>query len=161
MRTYYVKLKKSKVMISLKRIVPAVFTLLVLGNTEVVAQKKGGHHHGGHPHKHHGPGKRVAVVKRSPFRPAKVIVYRPVWGPKHYIHRRWVYFPKYNIYWDNWRNHYVFWNGTIWFSQPSPPPVIVNVNLENEKHYELKEAEDDTDDVYQSNDGHKTEYKPE
>jgi hypothetical protein len=147
-------------MISLKRIIPAVFALLVLGNTNAFAQKKGGHR-GGHPHRHHAGPHKVAVVKRSPFRPAKVIVYRPVWGPKHYIHRRWVYFPKYNIYWDNWRNHYVFWNGSIWFSQPSPPPVIVNVNLEKEKHYELKEEDDDTDDVYQSNGNHKTEYKPE
>ena len=41
------------------------------------------------------------------------------------------------------------------------PPVIVNVNLENEKHQELKEDDDDVDDVYKGNETHKTEYKPE
>lgn len=148
----------------LKKIIPLVITLFLLGSGNLFSQKKGGHHGGGHPHKkvvHHGPHGAKVVVRRSPFRPAKIVVYRPVWGPKHYIHRRWVYFPKYNMYWDCWRSHYVFWNGSIWFSQPSPPPVIVNINLENEKHYELKEADDDTDDVYQGNDTHKTEYKPE
>ena len=150
----------------LKKIIPLVITVFLLGSNHLTAQRRGGGGHGG-GHKHgHGPGHRHAgpakvVVKPSPFRPAKIVVYRPVWGPKYYIHRRWVYFPKYNIYWDNWRNHYVFWNGSIWFSQPSPPPVIVNINLENEKHYELKEADDDTDDVYKGNDTHKSEYKPE
>jgi hypothetical protein len=148
-------------MISLKRLIPALGILMILGTTDAFAQKKGGHKGGkGHRHHHHGPHK-VAVVKRSPFRPAKVVVYRPFWGPKYKIHRRWVYFPKYNIYWDNWRNHYVFWNAGLWVSQPTAPPVIVNVNLENEKHYELKEDDDDTDDVYKGNDTHKSEYKPE
>ena len=147
-------------MMNFKKIIPIVITVLVLGNTEIMAQKKGHRAHA-HPHKHGHRGGAVVVKKRSPFRPAKVVVYHPVWGPKYHIHRRWVFFPKYNIYWDNWRNHYVFWNGTIWFSQPSPPPVIVNVNLENEKHYELKEDDDDTDDIYQGNNSHKSNYKPE
>src|SRR5688572_18174757 len=105
-------------MISFKKMIPVLGILMMLGTTDAFAQKKG--HKGGkaHRHHHHGP-RKVAVVKRSPFRPAKVVVYRPVWGPKHYIHRRWVFFPKYNLYWDNWRNHYVFWNGSIWFSQPT------------------------------------------
>ncbi|MCE3228082.1 MAG: hypothetical protein K0S32_2633 [Bacteroidetes bacterium] len=120
-----------------------------------------GHGHG-HGHNHgHRHGKKVVVVKRSPYRPRKVVVYHPVWHPKYACNRRWVFFPKYNLYWDNWRNHYMFWNGTIWISQPTPPPVIVNVNLESEKHYELKEKEDDEDDVYKGNDSHKTEYKTE
>jgi hypothetical protein len=149
----------------LKKIISIVITVFLLGSNNLIAQRGGGHHGGGHHGGgargyRHGPRAKV-VIKPSPFRPAKVVVYRPMWGPKYYIHRRWVYFPKYNIYWDNWRNHYVFWNGSIWFSQPSPPPVIVNVNLENEKHYELKENEDDADDVYKGNDTHKTEYKPE
>lgn len=147
----------------LKKLIPLVITAFLLGSSVLMAQKKGGHHHGGkgHGHGHRHVGHTKVIVKRSPFRPAKVVVYRPMWGPKHHIHRRWVFFPKYNMYWDNWRNHYVFWNGSIWFSQPTPPPIVVNVNLENEKHVELKENDDDTDDVYKSNDSHKTEYKPE
>ena len=138
----------------------ALFTalILILITATTFGQKKGGRH-GGPPHHRHGG--KVVVIKRSPFRPKKIVIYHPVWGPKHNIHRRWVYFPKYNFYWDNWRNSYMFWNGTIWLAQTSPPPMVVNVNLETEKHYELKETDDDTDDVYTGNDTHKQEYKPE
>jgi hypothetical protein len=140
---------------------------LLLGTFNSFAQKGHGHGHGhgnGHGNKVvkvKGPGHNHVVVKKSIYRPNKIVVFHPYWGPKRVIHRRWVYFPKYNLYWDNWRNHYVFWNGSIWFSQPSPPPVIINVNLDSEKHYELKENDDDNDDVYKTNDTHKNEYKPE
>ncbi len=140
------------------RSISIVAMLLFLFSLSMSAQKgarKGGHRH--HPHK----GGKVVVVKRSPFRPKKVVVYHPVWGPKYHIHRRWVFFPKYNFYWDNWRNSYMFWNGTIWIVNTSPPPTVINVNLENEKHYELKENDEDIDDVYKNNDSHKEEYKPE
>jgi hypothetical protein len=149
----------------IKNLIPIIIGFILLGAFNLQAQKHGGH---GHGHKgakvkvKAGPGHHhKVVVKRSVYRPAKIVVYHPHWGPKRAIHRRWVYFPKHNIYWDNWRNHYVYWNGTVWFSQPTPPPVIVNINLDNEKQHELKEDDDDTDDVYKSNDSHKTEYKPE
>lgn len=124
-----------------------VIGLMMLGS-KLSAQK--GHHH----HKHHPHAKKTVVVKRSRYRPAKVVVFHPVWRPKHAYYRRWVFFPKYNLYWDNWRNHYVFWNGNIWLSQPTAPPVIVNVNLENEKSKELKEEDDDIDDIYKDNSSH-------
>lgn len=149
----------------IKNISLIVLGFILIGTFSLSAQKGGhGHGHGGgHPHgKMMGPHPHAKViVKPSPFRPAKIVVYHPYWGPKRAIYRRWVYFPKYNIYWDNWRNHYVFWNGAIWYSQPTPPPVIVNINLDKEKQYELKDSDDDTDDVYKSNETHKTEYKPE
>ncbi len=122
------------------------------------SQKAKGHH--GHHHNKHHHGKKVVVVKRSPYRTKKVVFY-PAWRPKYAYHRRWVYFPKYNLYFDNWRNHYMFWNGAIWVSQATAPPVIVNVNLENEKHQELKEDADDVDDVYKDNSSHKEEIKPD
>lgn len=121
------------------------------------AQKGKGH---GHHHHRHGH-KKVVVVKRSPYRPAKVVVYRPYWRPKYAYSRRWVYFPRYNFYWDNWRNHYVFYNGGVWVSQPTAPAIVLNVNLETEKTVELKEDEDDVDDVYQYNNKHKEEIKPD
>ena len=43
-----------------------------------------------------GP-KRTVIVKRSVYRPAKVVVYHPIWHPTHTFHRRWVFFPKYNL----------------------------------------------------------------
>ncbi|MDX2174326.1 MAG: hypothetical protein SFY56_14590 [Bacteroidota bacterium] len=137
---------------TLKSIIVLSIALVLTGN--LFGQKRhGGHRY--HPHRH---GK-VVVVKRSPFRPHKVVVYKPYWRPNFAYNRRWVFFPKYNIYWDNWRNHYVFYSGTVWVSQPTAPPVIVNVNLDKEKNYELKEEEEDVDDVYKSNETHKTEYK--
>ncbi|MBK7818766.1 MAG: hypothetical protein IPJ60_15375 [Sphingobacteriaceae bacterium] len=126
-----------------------VLSLLIM-SSKVAAQKKGHHH----PHKHRH-AKKAVVVKRSAYRPTKVVVFHPVWRPKYAYHRRWVYFPKYNLYWDNWRNHYVFLNGPVWVSQAAAPPIIMNVNLENEKSKELKEEEDDTDDIYKDNSAHK------
>jgi hypothetical protein len=102
---------------------------------------------------------KVVIVKRSPYRPRKIVVFHPVWGPKFAFYRRWVFWPGYNIYWDNWRNTYFFWNGGMWISTVSPPPAVVNINIQNEKHYEMKETEDDVDDVYKNNSAHQKEYK--
>lgn len=133
---------------------------LLMACASNLSAQKGKHH--AKARVHHGPrGNKVVVVKRSPHRPRKVVVFRPVWGPQLAIHRRWVFFPRYNFYWDNRRNCYVFWNAGAWICKPTPPPVVVNVNLASEKHYELKENEDDVDDVYKSNDSHKGEYKGE
>ncbi len=133
-----------------------LLSAILLGSMAGFAQHGRGHGHGhGHPH----GGRKVVVVKRSPYRPARLVVYHPVWHPAYACNRRWVYFPRYNFYWDNWRNHYVFWNGTIWLSQPTAPAMIVNVNLASEKRYELKDDDDDVDDIYASNGQHKTEYK--
>lgn len=136
---------------SIRIVAPLVLLILLCGSLS--AQPRG-RRHAGHPH-----GRKVVVVKRSPYRPAKVIVYHPHWRPAYACHRRWVFFPRYNLYWDNWRNQYVFWNGAGWISQAARPAVIVNVNLENEKTAELKEDEDDEDDIYKSNADHKNEYK--
>jgi hypothetical protein len=43
----------------------------------------------------------------------------------------------------------------------TPPPVIININIDKEKQYELKEGDDDVDDVYQTNDDSSNEYKTE
>jgi hypothetical protein len=134
-----------------------IVVLFLLAGTQAFAQRGRGHHgvgRGHHPH----PNK-VVVVRHSPYRPNKIVVFHPYWRPAFGYHRRWVFFPRYNIYWDNWRNHYVFWNGTVWLSQAAVPPVIVNVNLDKEKSTELKEDEDDVDDIYKSNETHKTEHK--
>lgn len=157
---------------NLTKTILIAISFLLLGTFNSFSQK-GGHGHGGGGHRggggyHGGGGKGKGyrhgakiVVKQSIYRPAKIVVFHPFWGPKRAFNHRWVYFPRHNFYWDNWRNHYVFWNGTIWYSQPSPPPTVINVNIDNEKHYELKDSDDDVDDVYQGNRTHKTEFKPD
>ena len=126
-----------------------LFILSLFVASSFFAQRHANHRHR-HPH-------RKVVVKRSVYRPAKVVVFHPRWRPGVAYHRRWVFFPRYNLYWDNWRNHYVFWNGTVWISQTTPPPAVSDADLEKEKHRELPESEDDVDDVYKSNDSHKEE----
>lgn len=152
--------KKQTLMKNLKFIfvlaISIVFSTIGFGQGRHGGGHKGGGHHGGHNHKG-----VVVVKKRSVFRPNKIVVFHPGWHVKHSFYRRWVYFPKHNFYWDNWRNHYRFWNGTIWVSQPAAPATVVNINLATEKHYELKETDDDDDDISTANESHKTEYKPE
>ena len=101
-------------------------------------------------HRVHHKHVRKAQFK-SRHRPAGVRVFYPKWHPKRAYHRRWVYFPKYNIYYDNWRGHYVYRNGNVWASQTVPPPILINVNLANVPHRELSEQEDEYDDVYMDN----------
>jgi hypothetical protein len=127
-----------------------VLLLSVSINAALFSQKRN------HGHKHHRHNK--VIVKRSPYRPRKVIVYHPHWRPTYTYNRRWIFWPKHNFYWDNWRNQYVFWNGTIWVSQVARPAIIVNLNLAEEKHHELKDSEDDNDEISSSNSAHKTEY---
>ena len=142
----------------IKKIIFTVIAVALLGTVKMFAQK-GGHGHGGHGGHHQGG--KVMVVKASRWRPAKIVVWHPGWGPKRAFARRWVFFPRYNFYWDNWRNMYVYRNGTVWVNNSTPPPTVVNVNIDNEKHYELKENEDDVDEVYSNNDSHSKDYKPE
>lgn len=139
--------------------------IFIFSGMQVVTAQRGG----GHPNRQHvkrgvavkqrhiRPGQRVVVV--SKYRPATVVVYHPYWGPKYNFHRRWIYFPRYNFYWDNWRQVYFYWDGVMWVNAATPPPVVVNVNIENEKHYELKDTEDDIDDVYNTNETHKSDFK--
>jgi len=139
-----------------------VLAVLAANPNQLLAQRGRG---GNHPHvkgkavrKQH-PHHRVIV--RSRYRPAKIVVFHPHWAPKRAYNRRWVFFPRYNFYWDNWRQMYVYRNGTVWIVNAPPPPTVVNINIDNEKQYELKEIEDDVDDVYQTNETHQTEYKTE
>ena len=140
-----------------------ILCVLLLGTNNSFSQKGHGHggRHGGtkvvvknnrHPH-------RGRVVVRSRYRPTKIVVYHPHWRPHFGYQRRWVYFPRHNFYWDNWRQGYYYRNGTVWMFNTTPPPVIVNVNLDKEPNYELKEDDDDVDDVYKTNDNHLKEFK--
>lgn len=113
----------------------------------------GGHGHYNHHHNHY-PRRNVVIVERprrvyrSPYRPNRVVVYPPVWNPGYTCYRRWVFFPRYNLYWDNWRGMYVYPSGNVWISNPMLPPALININIQNEQHYELQENADDIDEIY-------------
>ncbi|MDF2449578.1 MAG: hypothetical protein K0R26_2082 [Bacteroidota bacterium] len=157
---------------TLKNIV--LITLFMVGSVVTGFAQRGRGNGNGHGHQPHSGIKRNKVmaqpnharphpraVVRSPYRPAKIVGFHPHWHPHHTYHRRWVYFPRYNFYWDNWRQGYYYMNGPVWVFNATPPPVIVNVDLGKEKKHELKEIEDDVDDVYRTNSSHKKEFKDE
>lgn len=137
--------------------------LLVLGITftstgqHVKVRGRGHHkaHHRAGNHRHHDR----MVIRRSIYRPSVVVVHRPVWAKQRVYNRRWVYFPRYNMYWDNWRNKYVYRSNAIWIVNDTPPPTVINVNIEEEKSYELKEDNDDIDEVYNDNSTHEKDYQ--
>lgn len=145
--------------------------ILIIGNSFVYSQQgRGAHGHANAGRKHiNRPAKKIivhqahhpnkVVVYKSKYRPVKIVTYRPIWRPAYTYHRRWVFFPKYNLYWDNWRQGYYYLNGAAWVYTVSPPPTVININLANEKNYELREDEDDVDDIYSTNSNHNEQYK--
>lgn len=110
------------------------------------------HSNGNVRHRRHRHNR--VVIHRSVYRPRVVVVHHPLWAPNRGYNRRWVYFPRYNFYWDNWRNVYVYRNETIWITNPSLPPALININIGAERNYELNDSEDDIDDVYNTNGKH-------
>jgi hypothetical protein len=122
-----------------------LFLLITVGTSFSYGQHRPHAHRPAANHPHHQP------VHRSHYRPATVVIYHPHWAPHREFHRRWVYFPKHKLYWDNWRELYFFYNGTAWVSSPGLPPHLVHLKLENEKHKELKESVDDDDEIYLHN----------
>ncbi len=81
-------------------------------------------------------------------------IYRPHWAKKTSFSRRWVYFPKYNFYWDNARNKYVYLNNGVWVVKKKQPKYLVNVSLETEKMVELSEDDDLVDNIQENNEKH-------
>jgi hypothetical protein len=129
----------------MKKIILSILILsfLTFMQNSLYAQKRN------HPKKNGIRHKNVVIYKHSRYRPHKRIkVFHPYWNPRFSYHRRWIYFPKYNLYWDNWRNQYVFLNNNVWVVQAARPPVIVNINLEREQQQELEESNDDIDEIY-------------
>lgn len=116
------------------------------------AQKKGGHHH--------HANKKVVVVHKGGGKAYrhKRHIYHPHWGPTIAFHRRWVFFPRYNFYWDNFNNIYVYRSNGVWINSINPPATIINVNITNEKKYELDEASDSVNDVQKENESHLKNY---
>jgi hypothetical protein len=90
----------------------------------------------------------------SNYRPYIRLNYRPAWSHHTRYRRRWIYFPKYNFYYDNWRQMYYYQNNTQWYMNVNLPTALININIEKENHFPLHEDEDDIDEIYKYNKHH-------
>lgn len=141
----------------------------MLCSTEAFADKHEKHHK---HHKHHWkesrspqcgdyyPEREVRVVKVYEERaPRCERHYRPKWCSHREFDRRWVYFPRYNMYWDNYRNVYVYNSRGRWVAEPEPPRVALNVNLSSERFVELGVDLDSRSDAFSFNSRHRIVFK--
>lgn len=111
---------------------------------------------------HRDHDEKVVVVKRERYpHHRRVIVYHPVWGPRLTYHHRWVYFPRYNFYWDNVRRVYVYRNNNVWVVNAAIPIFAVRVNLNAEQKVELPDRDDSVDNIQNQNSEHVSLYKVE
>lgn len=101
---------------------------------------------------------RVKVV-RERRQDRENLYFRPQWHPRHDFERRWVYFPKYNMYWDNYRGVYVYNSNGRWVTYKKTPRFILNVNLAQEKFFELGFEFDSRGDAFRLNAQHRSRFK--
>jgi hypothetical protein len=134
------------------RTLSVAFVFLFLSFTNVVSQNKV-------VVKENSPKGNVVVVKHKNH-VKKVKVYHPRWSHVKF-HRRWVYFPSHNFYWDNHRNVYVIRTGTVWVVSKSLPNELKKVDLSKEKCIELSEDADEQDSIQEKNEEHLKQYKGE
>ena len=95
------------------------------------------------PHYHNMPDIYVESRIGQPFRH-----YRPYWADDYDFVRRWVFFPRLNIYWDNYSNVFVYMHHNRWRISTRLPGFYFNVNLLNEPLFEVEENYDSEDGYY-------------
>lgn len=133
-------------------------TVLLIIVFLLIAFNKPANSQGNRSNERHPNGKVVVVKsKNHHFRRARV--YHPHWAPRVSYRHRWVYFPRYNFYWDNFRNVYVFRTGTIWVTSTNAPQEVEKVDLSSVKKVELNENNDSKNAIQNNNDEHKSVYK--
>ena len=77
-----------------------------------------------------------------------VVLYRPIWAPDYVFVRRFIFFPRLNLYWDNYSNAFVYLRGSRWISSIRLPGMYVNINLGTEPMFEVEEDYDSEDGFY-------------
>jgi hypothetical protein len=108
-----------------------------------------------HNHNYHRAGNNNPTYHNpSNYRPRIRVNYHPSWSHHSLYRRRWIYFPKYNFYYDNWRQMYYFQNNAQWYINVNLPTALLNINIDNENHFPLNEDEDDIDEIYRNNKHH-------
>jgi hypothetical protein len=74
--------------------------------------------------------------------------YRPFWSDDYMFVRRWVFFPRLNIYWDNYSNVFVYFHRHKWRVSASLPRFYFSIDLLNEPMFEVEEDYDSEDGYY-------------
>lgn len=74
--------------------------------------------------------------------------YRPYWASSYDFVRRWVFFPRLNIYWDNYSNMFVYLHHNRWTVSNRLPRVFVSVDLLSEPLFEVEEDYDSEDGYF-------------
>lgn len=95
------------------------------------------------PHYHNMPAVYVESRIGQPFRH-----YRPYWADDYDFVRRWIFFPRLNIYWDNYSNAFVYMHNNRWRISTRLPGLYFNVDLLNEPLFEVEENYDSEDGYY-------------
>ena len=123
-----------------------LFYVFIFSANYTVAQKNIRHSRTTVAARHHRQ-----VAKRSNHHPTTIVAYHPGWAPHKTINRRWVYFPKHNLYWDNWRNLYFYKNGAKWVSSSTLPAHLKSSKLDEEEFIELDQENEEDDEIYLTN----------
>lgn len=100
---------------------------------------------------------KVVVVKNR----HRAVVYHPRWAPRVRFYHRWVFFPRYNFYWDNFHSVFVIRTGAVWVTSTTTPKEVENVDLSKAKKVELSEENDAKDSIQDKNDDHQKTYRAE
>lgn len=87
-----------------------------------------------------------------------VVVYRPIWSPDYTFVRRFVFFPRINLYWDNIASVFVYNNGGRWISSTRLPSLFVGVNISLEPMFEVEEDSQGSNDGFSDNGNYYYEY---
>jgi hypothetical protein len=134
---------------SIRRISVLTMILFSLITSNVLAQEGRERH----------PNRRVVVERKRHHFFRRAVIYHPYWAPRVNYRHRWVYFPRYNFYWDNFHNVYVYRTGTIWVTSTNAPQEVEKFDLSSVKKVELNENNDSKDAIQNNNDEHKSVYK--
>ena len=105
------------------------------------------------------PNRKVVVVNKRHGLFRRTVVYHPFWAPRVSYRSRWIYFPRYNFYWDNFQNVYVIRTGVVWVTTITTPKEVEKVDLSKEKSVELSRENDPKDSIQDMNEEHQKVYK--
>lgn len=89
---------------------------MILCSISLLAQKKYGK-----MHSHKRAYQKVNIKKNNYKGP-------PPWAPAHGYRHRYIYFPQYACYYDNYYGIYYYKTGSFWYKTSLKPSFILNIS---------------------------------